>query len=122
MLVPVIGSMQEQSVFTNWKVRMRGYATEPEAIAVFPFLEGKGTLTTSWASGDPKNTAQTAGDSADIYGATWLQGAGRWSKKPALSFDGVDDYIHAQNLYGVTGKDPRTIMAWVKTVMPLILT
>lgn len=32
-----------------------------------------------------------------------------------LNFDGIDDYVEADGFYGVTGKDVRSVSAWVQT-------
>jgi hypothetical protein len=33
----------------------------------------------------------------------------------AINFDGINDYINIVNFYGVTGNNPRTVSAWIKT-------
>jgi len=49
------------------------------------------------------------GFSAD--GSHWVAG----HSAGGLNFDGTDDYIEVEGYKGVCGKNPRTIMAWIKT-------
>jgi len=54
------------------------------------------------------------GNDATNNGATWIS-TGGYDGKGAYEFDGSDDWIKTTNNIGISGSQPRTTMAWVKT-------
>ncbi|MBW2673702.1 MAG: PQQ-binding-like beta-propeller repeat protein, partial [Deltaproteobacteria bacterium] len=50
------------------------------------------------------------GNDGTIYGATWTRGRYGY----ALSFDGVDDDVNAGTVLNFSGKQPFTIVVWIK--------
>ena len=72
-------------------------------VGAWHFDEGSGTTAYDTSGNDNDGT---------IYGATWVDG--KFGK--ALSFDGIDDYIHRSTFTGTPGSY-LTICAWIKTTI-----
>jgi hypothetical protein len=61
-------------------------------------------------SGNTAKDSSVNSNSGSISGASWTDG--RFEE--ALSFDGNNDYVVADNYYGVAGTQPRTVTFWWK--------
>lgn len=56
-----------------------------------------------------QNGVLTNGASIENSEGDYIVGTG------AISLDGVDDYVNVNGFYGITGDNPRTCAAWIKT-------
>jgi len=76
--------------------------------AYYPFDEGSGVVVPD-SSGQGRNGSFVNGESG-----AWVEG--RFAG--ALNFDGLDDYVSITDYKGITGRQPRTCAAWIKTDKP----
>ena len=80
-----------------------------------PFV-GKNNLVGWWKFDDP-SSVQAIDSSGNGRNGNLYNGASKTSGKfgQALSLDGSDDYVLIPNYKGITGTNPRTMSAWIKT-------
>jgi hypothetical protein len=81
--------------------------------------EGEAGLILHWKldeiSGPAVPDASGSGYSGSVVGAGWNPSGGRLGG--ALQFDGINDYMWS-SYQGITGSNPRTCAAWIKTDRP----
>lgn len=65
------------------------------------------------SSGIAAADASGSGRTGGLAGASWNPFGGMYSG--ALQFDGIDDYMYVNAYQGITGSNPRTCAAWIKT-------
>lgn len=116
MLLPVF-CKAEESKYNQWLEYKNSLQADKSLVVYYTFEEGKGNLLKNKAIGDPTDEKYIAKEvNATIKGAAWIKDGGRWTGKPALKFDGTDDYVVCllSNMkLNIT--DAVTIEMWMKT-------
>jgi hypothetical protein len=68
------------------------------------------------SSGSIAIDSSASGYDGTVFGASWNPSGGRLGG--ALQFDGTNDYMFRNGYQGITGSNPRTCAAWIKTDRP----
>ena len=116
MLLPALSKARTKGKYGRWL----GFKTQQKAdgnlVLYYTFEEEGESILDNLAVGDPLNTTDKFDTySSTISGATWVTNGGRWSGKPSLYFDGINDEIVSDVYKGISGTADRTISAWIKT-------
>ncbi|UCG59524.1 MAG: LamG domain-containing protein [Phycisphaerales bacterium] len=84
----------------------RRNGTPPAPVAYWPLDETGGSSAVDSANDHVATLHNFPTDDSQ-----WVAGAA----SGGLQFDGVDDYVEANDYHGVTGKSPRTVVMWIRT-------
>ena len=118
LLMPALSKAKARAKYARWLDHKRNLQIDEGITALLAIDEGKGDeLTNYGVFPNGYNTVPEAytGTLSSPNGPTWV--TGRWSAKPALDFDGVDDYVDIGKAHvvppGVT-IDTMSMAAWFK--------
>ena len=118
MLMPSLQRAREKARYARWVGYSRNLRTDDRLVAYYTFEEGNGNVLKNQAIGPYGNTGYIAKRfNGTIYGATWVEGGGRWRGKNVLQFAGsMDSYVDCidSSLYGTLDiADTLTLELWV---------
>ena len=118
LLMPALSKAKARARYARWLDHKRNLQLDEGVTAFFSIDEGSGDKIDNYGVyPNPYNTVPEAytGTLSSPNGPTWVEG--RWTPKSALSFDGVDDYVHIGTSHVVppgVSIETMSIAAWVK--------